>query len=92
MQLIHCGDIVLLIWPLVYVVLRKISDKRYFLSSLWFAFYASVPFIILDYIYLHAIKGYDFSYLLTHWYLTIFYLIVWIEMPLIGYYLEKTKK
>jgi hypothetical protein len=92
MQLIHCGDIVLLVWPMVYVVLKKISNKNYFLHSIWFAFYGSVPLALLDYVYLHGIKGYDFSYLSTHWYLTIFYFIVWIEMPLIGYYLEKNKK
>jgi hypothetical protein len=92
MQLIHCGDIVFLIWPLVYVVLKRISEKKYFVHSLWFAFYSSVPLAIFDYIYLHLIKGYDYSYLLTHWYLTIFYFIVWVEIPWIGFYLERNNR
>jgi hypothetical protein len=90
-QIIHCIDLVLLTWPLTYVVLRKITNQKYIMHSLWFAFYGSVPFIILDYLYLHFIKGFNLSYLFSYWYLTIFYIIPWIEMPLIGYYLEKRK-
>jgi hypothetical protein len=91
-HLINTADVILLMWPLVYVILKHISGGRYLVHSIWFAFYASVPFMLLDFIYLHIIKGYDFSYLANYWYLTIFYFVVWIEMPLIGLYLQRKKK
>ena len=88
-HLINAGDIIILIWPMVYVILKNITSEKFLIHSIWFAFYGSVPFMILDFIYLFIIKGYDYSYLKTYWYLTIFYFIVWIEMPLVGYYLER---
>ena len=91
-HLINAADVILLMWPLVLIIIKNISNGRYFICSLWFAFYASIPFMILDFIYLHIIKQYDLSYLITYWYLTIFYFIVWVEMPLIGLYLQKRKK
>lgn len=78
-----------LILPLSYVVLRKIWKENYLKSSLWIAFYASVPLAFYDYIYLGLIKGLGHRYIFSHWYLTIFYFIVWIEIPLVGWIMRK---
>jgi len=79
----------LLIPPLAYIVLLKIWEKDYFKSSLWCAFYASVPLIFYDYIYLGLIKELGHSYIFSYWYLSIFYLIVWIEIPLVGWVVQR---
>jgi len=78
-----------LILPLTYIVLRNIWKENYFKSSLWIAFYASVPLVLYDYIYCGLIKGLGYSYIFSHWYLTIFYFIVWIEIPLVGLIMQK---
>jgi len=61
----------------------------YFKTALWAAFYASVPVFILDYIVVGVIRGEGFHFLITHWYITIAYFYVWIELPLIGLALQK---
>jgi hypothetical protein len=78
-----------LILLLAYIVLRKIWKENYLKSSLWIAFYASVPLILYDYIYVGLIKGLGHTYIFSHWYLTIFYFIVWIEIPLVGWIMQK---
>ncbi|NOR43566.1 MAG: hypothetical protein GQ572_09535 [Gammaproteobacteria bacterium] len=61
----------------------------YFKTSLWFSFYASVPLFLLDFIVVGLYQGQGFHYLITHWYITIAYFYVWIELPLIGQALRK---
>ena len=58
-------------------------------ASLWLAFYSSVPLFILDLIFVGLIQGEGLHFLSSHWYLTMGYIAVWIEMPLIGKSLEK---
>jgi|Deesub1362B_J571_1020462.scaffolds.fasta_scaffold02187_9 hypothetical protein len=78
-----------LILPLTCIILLKIWKKNYLKSSLWIAFYASVPVALYDYIYVGLMKGLGHSYIFSHWYLTIFYFIVWIEIPLVGWIMER---
>jgi len=78
-----------LLLPLTYIVLRQIWKENYLKNSLWLAFYASVPLILYDYIYVVLIKGLGHSYIFSHWYLTIYYFIVWIEIPLVGWVMQK---
>jgi hypothetical protein len=61
----------------------------YFKTSLWFSFYASVPLFLLDFIVVGLYQGQGFHYLITHWYITIAYFYVWIELPLIGQAIRK---
>lgn len=88
-QLWLCAFASVLLLPLTYIVLRQIWKENYLKNSLWFAFYASVPLILYDYIYVGLIKGLGHSYIFSHWYLTIFYFIVWIEIPLVGWVMQK---
>jgi hypothetical protein len=53
-------------------------------TSLWLAFYASVPLFIYDFVVEGLIGGEGLGYLISHWYITIAYLYVWIELPVIG--------
>ncbi len=80
-----------IILPITYIVLQKVWKQNYFKNSLWIAFYASLPLAVYDYIYVGLIKGYGHSYIFSHWYLSIFYLIVLIEIPIIGYIMERRR-
>lgn len=91
-QLWLCIFVFFLIIPLTYIVLQKIWSNEYFKSSLWIAFYASVPLVFYDYIYLGLINGLGYRYIFSHWYLTIFYFIVWVEIPLVGWIMQNKLK
>jgi hypothetical protein len=62
---------------------------NYIKTALWMAFYASVPLFIYDYITVGIIQGQGLHFLKSHWYITIAYFYVWIELPLIGLALRK---
>ncbi|MFQ5631280.1 MAG: hypothetical protein ACE5I1_21110 [bacterium] len=78
-----------LILPLTYLILRKIWAEDCFNSSLWLAFYASFPLMIYDYIFVGLIQGFGHAYIFSHWYLSIFYLIVWFEIPFAGWAMDR---
>ena len=44
--------------------------------------------MIYDALYLGLFKGFGFGYFREFWFLTIFYFIVWVEMPVIGYLMQ----
>ncbi|MDH3635575.1 MAG: hypothetical protein OES20_12830 [Gammaproteobacteria bacterium] len=88
-QIGDCIAIIIFTIPLVCLVLKWLSRKQdYVKDSIWFAFFTSVPFLIYDSLYLGIFKGFGFSYFREFWFLTIFYFIVWVEMPLIGYLMQ----
>lgn len=89
-QISDCIEIMIFTLPIVYFPLRWFSQKTdYFKDSIWFALCLSIPFIIFDIIYVGVIKGHGLEYFKTFWFLTIFYFIVLIEVPIIGYLMHK---
>ena len=70
--------------PALGVTLILFLGEDYVKTSLWFAFYASVPLFLLDYMMEGIIKGEGLHFLISHWYLGIAYIYVWIELPIIG--------
>lgn len=72
------------IFPLICLFLIIFLGGDYFKTSLWIAFYASVEVFILDFLVVGIIEGKGISFLISHWYLTIGYIEVWIIMPLVG--------
>ena len=61
----------------------------FFRASIWLAFYASVIPFLLDLVFIGIIKGEGLHFILSYWYLSIGYVIVWMEIPFIGKALEK---
>lgn len=85
-----CIEIILFTVPLTYLVLKWFSRKPdYFKDSLWLALSFSVPYAVYDFIFLGLLKGYGLDYPGTFWFLTIFYLIVLVEIPVIGYLMQR---
>ena len=77
--------------PVVVGILLLLLGGNYIKTALWVAFYASVPLFIIDYIIIGLIKGEGLKFLFSHWYLSIAYLYVWIEIPIIGLALKKLR-
>ena len=75
--------------PLIGFFLMAFMNEDFLKIGLWTAFYASVPLFILDFIIEGLINGEGFYYLRSHWYISIGYIYVWIELPLLGIALKK---
>jgi hypothetical protein len=75
--------------PLLAVVVLSLIKVTFLKASVWFAFYASLPLFLLDFFFVGIMKGEGFHFLVSHWYLTLGYFAVWIELPLIGKTLEQ---
>ncbi len=75
--------------PIMAIVVLAFLKVPFLKASVWFAFYASVPLFILDYIFVGIMGGEGLHFLVSHWYLTLGYFAVWIELPLIGKSLER---
>jgi hypothetical protein len=75
--------------PLIGALTLIFMGGDIFRASLWLAFYASVPLFVYDFIMVGVIGGAGWRFLFSHWYLSLGYVIVWLEAPLIGLALQK---
>ena len=75
--------------PLIGVVALILMGGDLVRTSVWFAFYASVPLFIYDFVVAGMLGGEGLHFLVSHWYISLGYLYVWIELPLIGLALQK---
>ena len=75
--------------PFIAVVVLTFIKLPFLKASVWFAFYTSLPLFILDYIIVGIVAGEGLGFLVSHWYLTLGYFAVWVELPLIGKTLEQ---
>jgi hypothetical protein len=78
--------------PSVGGVALVLMGGDYVRTSCWFAFYASVPLFIYDFVLEGLIGGEGLGFLVSHWYLTIAYLYVWIVLPVIGRALAELRR
>ena len=62
---------------------------NYVQTAFWLAFYASVPLFIFDFIAVGIVQGQGLLFIKSHWYITIAYFYVWIELPLVGLALQE---
>lgn len=75
--------------PFIAIIVLTFIKRPFLRTSVWFAFYSSVLLFILDYIFAGVLKDEGFHFLVSHWYLTVGYFGVWIELPIIGKTLEQ---
>ena len=75
--------------PLIGFLLILFVGGDHAKKALWLAFYASLPLFVLDYVMTGIIKGEGLHFLVSHWYISIAYLYVWVELPIIGLALKK---
>lgn len=86
---------VLLLIPfsiIIWKIFKPIKHSRRIKISLWYAFYFSLPLAIYDYLFCGVYLGYGFQFIFIFWFLSVYYLIVWILFPLIAFVLNKKNK
>lgn len=58
-------------------------------TALWLAFYASAPLFVFDLVAVGIFQSQGFHFLVSHWYITIAYFYVWIDITLVGLALHR---
>ncbi len=92
LQLALLPLVTLLYFPGTKFILNKFPTKEHFRNSLWLALYLTLPLFTYDYIYIVLMKGDNMTFVFRYWYLSFFYVSFWIQMPLIGWWMEKNNK
>jgi len=84
-------DIVVLvpITGVVYIVLRGVRPERRLKVSAWIAFYFTVPLAIYDWLYCGVYLGHGMKFLSRFWYLSVYYAIPWVLMPMVALMLDR---
>lgn len=80
-----------LFWILVFRMLRSIRSGR-IRKSVVLSAYFTVPFFVYDYIYCGIYLGNGLGFLPKYWYLTVYYLIPWIMVPLTAVWIGSRAK
>jgi hypothetical protein len=84
-------DLLLLIpiAAIVYLVLRRLRPERRLRVALWLAFYFTVPLAFYDWLYCGLYLGHGIQFIYRYWYLTVYYAIPWVLMPLVALLLNR---
>jgi hypothetical protein len=77
------------IWFLVYRYVKRSGPGQGLESSVWWAFYISVPLFIYDLVYCGWYLGHSVFFLTKYWYLTVYYILPWILFPPMGLLIDK---
>lgn len=54
---------------------RRMTRREALVAACWTAFYFTAPYLVYDWVYLGLHQGRGASFLVSHWYLTMFYLV-----------------
>ena len=89
-QMVWFDALVLIpIAAIVTAVLRPIRPSRRLAVSLWIAFYFTVPLAFYDWLYCGVYGGSGLRFILKYWYLSVYYVIPWILLPLVALALNR---
>jgi hypothetical protein len=80
-----------LFWILVFRMLRSIRSGR-IRKSVILSAYFTVPFFVYDYMYCGIYLGNGLGFLSKYWYLTVYYMIPWIMVPLTAVWIDSRAK
>ena len=84
--------VILLIIPfsvIIFFVFKPIRKNKRIKISIWYSFYFTVPLFIYDTVYCGIYLGYSYKFILTFWFLSVYYIIPWILFPVIALLLNK---
>ena len=79
-------DILLLI-PfsiIIWFVLKSVKKTKRVKISLWYAFYFTLPLALYDYLYCGIYLNYGIHFIFDFWFLSVYYIILWILFPFIA--------
>jgi hypothetical protein len=91
--LMVCFDSLVLIPIAVisYFVLKRLRLERRLTVALWLAFYFTVPLALYDWLYCGLYLGHGIQFISRYWYLSVYYAIPWILLPLVALLLNRTR-
>ena len=72
----------------VHLVLRGVRRETRLQVAVWIAFYFTVPLAIYDWLYCGIYLGHGMQFLSRFWYLTVYYIIPWILLPMVAFMLN----
>ena len=72
----------------VFMLMRCRSDIR-MSRAFWLSFYYTVPFAVYDALYCGWYLGLGTDFLVSHWYLTVFYFSLWLTFIPTAFLLDK---
>jgi hypothetical protein len=70
-------------------LLARVRSGRRMNRALWLSFYYSVPLFVLDWLYCGVYLGLGLDFLRSHWYLTVFYVSIWLQFPPTAWLLDR---
>jgi hypothetical protein len=90
--MIWFGSLLLIpIAAIVYFVLRRLRPERRLTIALWLAFYFTVPLAVYDWLYCGLYLGHGVQFITRYWYLTVYYAIPWVLLPLMALLLNRMR-
>ena len=91
-QITICVFVTLIYFPITRYTLEKYwTDGKHLVNSCWLALYLTLPLFVYDYLLLAVYKGLGIGFVIPYWYLTFFYFSFWIQFPLVGWWMQRTK-
>ena len=76
---------------IVYLDLRSLRPERRLPVAIWLAFYFTVPLALYDWLYCGLYLGHGIQFISRYWYLTVYYAIPWVLLPLVALALNRTR-
>jgi hypothetical protein len=67
------------------------SPERRLTIALWLAFYFTVPLALYDWLYCGLYLGHGIQFISRYWYLTVYYAIPWVLLPLVALLLNRAR-
>jgi len=86
-------DLVILppIWFIVFRSSKYSKPGNAINVSFWWAFYISVPLFVYDFLYCGYYLGHGLQFLVSYWYLTVYYVLPWILFLPTGWLVERSR-
>jgi hypothetical protein len=81
--------VLVLITAIVYLVLRAVRTRSRLRVAGWLSFYFTVPLFIYDWLYCGIYLGHGMTFFARFWYLTVYYAIPWIVLPIVAWMLDR---
>ncbi len=92
LQMISFDSAVLIpIAVIAYFFLNRLRPERRLTIALWLAFYFTVPLAVYDWLYCGLYLRHGVHFLSNYWYLTVYYAIPWVLLPLIALLLNRRR-
>ena len=85
-MLLFDAVVFVVLWFVVYRVLKHTPRNYRIPLSLWLAFYITIPLFFYDYLYCGVYLGYGISFVSAFWFLSIYYVIPWIICPVTAFW------